>query len=163
MGIHEIDNDGHRESYAHRPKQDRVESYAHRSSSDPSADITEKVVHQSSGKKEASKTVTPTQYGQDDNVTKRDRGLARSLTSSPKEKMLPVDAQIIGALNDMEINDTSNIEVGADDTSMVAEDDLLGEELMDMEAGVIKEAEANVEKADMVMIEKSKTSSSYRV
>ncbi|KAG2308129.1 hypothetical protein Bca52824_027877 [Brassica carinata] len=54
--------------------------------------------------------------------------------------VLPVDAQIIGTLNDMEIIGTSNIEDGEDDTAMMIveqEDDLLGEEFMDIEAAAI--------------------------
>ncbi|KAG2306743.1 hypothetical protein Bca52824_026491 [Brassica carinata] len=78
----------------------------------------------------ASKSDCNTKYrvDQDVNVTKRRRDVTRVLSFSPKEDVLPMDAQIIGALNDMEIIGTK--------------DDLLGEELMDMETGGNKETGA---------------------
>ncbi|KAG2247576.1 hypothetical protein Bca52824_087204 [Brassica carinata] len=69
----------------------------------------------------------------------RPRVSPRLLTFSPTEEVLPVDAQVIGALNDMEI--TSNRVERLHDTVMVEgdnEDDLLGEDLMDMEADIVK-------------------------
>ncbi|CAN6868897.1 unnamed protein product [Brassica oleracea] len=65
---------------------------------------------QSSGKRIASLIVTPSRQALDDNVTKRPRVSPRLLTFSPTEDVLPVDAQVIGALNDMEI--TSNMRMG---------------------------------------------------
>ncbi|KAF2575519.1 hypothetical protein F2Q70_00003236 [Brassica cretica] len=101
------------------------------------------------------------------NFTIRDKGLARTLSFSPKEKLLAVDDQIIDALNDMEIIGTSNIEGDPYETAMVGEehdDDLLGEDLIDMEDTVINDAEEMVdtvsrEKADTAKTEKSKASS----
>ncbi|KAF2543579.1 hypothetical protein F2Q68_00030951 [Brassica cretica] len=87
----------------------------------------------------ASLIVTPSRHAHDDNVTKRPRVSPRLLTFSPTEEVLPVDAQVIGALNDMEI--TSNRAERLHDTVMVEgdnEDDLLGEDLMDMEADIVK-------------------------
>ncbi|XP_013700322.1 uncharacterized protein LOC106404122 [Brassica napus] len=93
---------------------------------------------QSSGKRIASLTVNPSRHAHDDNVTKRPRVSPRLITFSPTEEVLPVDAQVIGALNDMEI--TSNRAERLHNTVMVEgdnEDDLLGEDLMDMEADIV--------------------------
>ncbi|KAL0845563.1 hypothetical protein Bca101_018809 [Brassica carinata] len=111
-----------------------------RASSKPT-EMMEQSHQQNSGKRLASQIVTPNRVDQDVNVTKRRRDVTRVLSFSPKEDVLPMDAQIIGALNDMEIIGTSNIEYG---TMMIdeQEDDLLGEELMDMETGGNKETEA---------------------
>ena len=59
---------------------------------------------QSSEKRIASLIVTPSRHAHDDNVNKWPRVSPRLLTFFPH--LLPVDAQVIGALNDMEI--TSN-------------------------------------------------------
>ncbi|KAF2557502.1 hypothetical protein F2Q68_00017252 [Brassica cretica] len=102
--------------------------------------------HKSSGKRIASQIVTPARHDNDDNVTKHPRVSPCLLTFSPTEKVLPADAQIIGALNDMEIIDTTNTDVELHDTMMVAEtqdNDLLGEDLMDMEDGTNTETEGN--------------------
>ena len=93
--------------------------------------------------------VTPSRHAHDDNVTKRPRVSPRLLTFSPTEEVLPVDAHVIGALNDMEI--TSNRAERLHDTVMVEgdnEDDLLGEDLMDMEADIIKSTERDAGNID---------------
>ncbi|WZZ86958.1 hypothetical protein YC2023_115537 [Brassica napus] len=94
---------------------------------------------QSSGKRIASLIVTPSRQALDDNVTKRPRVSPRLLTFSPTEDVLPVDAQVIGALNDMEI--TSNSAGRLNDADKCEDgnaDDLLGEDLMDMEADIVR-------------------------
>ncbi|CAN7022955.1 unnamed protein product, partial [Brassica rapa subsp. trilocularis] len=106
-----------------------------RSNGDVSVQIPDDVMvhdpHKSGGKRIASQIVTPVRNDNDDNVTKRPRISPRLLTFSPTEKVLPDDAQIIGALNGMEI--APEIQ----DETMIAmetqDDDLLGEDLMEME------------------------------
>ncbi|WZZ72749.1 hypothetical protein YC2023_084119 [Brassica napus] len=129
-----------------RKDQSHIRSIGESSVHQP-ADETAHDSHKSSGKRIASQIVTPARYDNDDNVTKCPRVSPRLLTFSPIEKVLPADAQIIGALNGMEIIDTTNTDVKLHDTMMVAEtqdDDLLGEDLMDMEAGTNAETEGNV-------------------
>ncbi|WZZ61582.1 hypothetical protein YC2023_061689 [Brassica napus] len=130
------------ESFAHRTQLRNIgESFVHQP-----ADETFYDSHKSSGKRIASQIVTPARHDNDDNVTKHPRVSPCLLTFSPTEKVLPADAQIIGALNDMEIIDTTNTDVELHDTMMVAEtqdDDLLGEDLMDMEDGTNTETEGN--------------------
>ncbi|KAH0870526.1 hypothetical protein HID58_077548 [Brassica napus] len=150
---------GRHESYAHHSNQTQIEC-----SSNNTSDVLEHNVRQISGRKIASKIVTPTRDDQENNVTIRDRGLARTLSFSPKEKLLTADDQIIDALNDMEIIGTSNIEGDPYETAMVGEDhddDLLGDALLDMEDSVMNDAEEMVdtgsrEKADTTKTEKSK-------
>ncbi|KAH0859200.1 hypothetical protein HID58_087461 [Brassica napus] len=120
---------------------------------------------ESSGKRIASQIMMPARHENDDNVTKRPRVSPRLLTFSPTEKALPADAQFIGALNGMEIGDTINTDVELHDPVMVVEtqdDDLLGEDLMDMEA----ETEGNVQEVeregDVSALVKPRTSSSYK-
>uniref|UniRef100_M4F384 Uncharacterized protein n=1 Tax=Brassica campestris TaxID=3711 RepID=M4F384_BRACM len=106
-----------------------------------SADIS--IEDRSSRKKIARAIVTPSRQGRDENVTKRDREAVRLLSFSPKEKDQLDDAQIIGALNDMELIGTSNMEDGdRKDSLMVVDhdDDLLGDELMDMDVEATKDA-----------------------
>ncbi|KAH0936542.1 hypothetical protein HID58_013659 [Brassica napus] len=122
---------------------DRSGSLAHgthmRFTGEPSVHHSDdELVHKSSGKRIASQIVTPARHDNDDNVTKRPRVSPRLLTFSPTKKALPVDAQIIGALNGMEIVDPINTEEELHDQEMLAEiqeDDMLGEDLMDMEVG----------------------------
>ncbi|KAF3594906.1 hypothetical protein DY000_02026406 [Brassica cretica] len=150
---------GRHESYAHHSKQTQIEC-----SSNNTSDLLEHNVRQSSGRKIASKIVTPARDDQENNVTIRDIGLARTLSFSPTEKLLTADDQIIDALNDMEIIGTSNIEGDPYETAMVGEDhedDLLGDALLDMEDSVMNDAEEMVdtgsrEKADTAKTEKSK-------
>ncbi|KAH0936460.1 hypothetical protein HID58_013577, partial [Brassica napus] len=149
---------GRHESYAHRSKQTHIER-----SSNNISDVLEHNVHQSSGRKIASKIVTPARDDQENNVTKKE-------TEDYLEKLLHVDDQIIDALNDMEIIGTSNIKGHPYETQMVGEDhddDLLGEDLMDMEDSVINDAEEMVdtvsrEKVYTAKTEKSKASSYKR-
>ncbi|KAH0881869.1 hypothetical protein HID58_057965 [Brassica napus] len=115
---------------------------------------------QSSGKRIASLIVTPSRQALDDNVTKRPRVSPRLLTFSPTEDVLPVDAQVIGALNDMEI--TSNSAGRLNDADKCEDgnaDDLLGEDLMDMEADIVRRTERE-EGNDKGVLERSKPSSS---
>ncbi|KAF3592930.1 hypothetical protein DY000_02020715 [Brassica cretica] len=94
---------------------------------------------QSSGKRIASLIVTPSRHALDDNVTKRPTVSPRLLTFSPTEEVLPVDAQVISALNDMEITSNSAERLNdADKSEGGNEDDLLGEDLMDMKADIVK-------------------------
>lgn len=67
----------------------------------------------------------------DENVTIRNKSLARSLTYSPQPSENALEnEQIIGALNGMELIESIEDEAMECD---VQEDDLLGEELMDLE------------------------------
>ncbi|CAN7076703.1 unnamed protein product, partial [Brassica oleracea var. botrytis] len=119
----------------------------------------------SSGRRIASQIVTPARHDNDDNVTKRPRVCPRLLTFSPTEKALPADAQIIGALNGMEIVDTINTEVELHEPMMVAEtqdDDLLGEDLMEMEAGPEGNVQEVERKGEVSALVKPRTSSSYK-
>ncbi|KAL0816435.1 hypothetical protein Bca101_072879 [Brassica carinata] len=140
------------ESFAHRTQLRNIgESFVHQP-----ADETFHDSHKSSGKRIASQIVTPARHDNDDNFL-------------PTEKVLPADAHIIGALNDMEIIDTTNTDVELHDTMMVAEtqdDDLLWEDLMDMEDGTNTETEGNgrkvVWKGDTTALVKLRSSSSYK-
>uniref|UniRef100_M4D0Z8 Uncharacterized protein n=1 Tax=Brassica campestris TaxID=3711 RepID=M4D0Z8_BRACM len=115
---------------------------------------------QSSGKRIASLIVTPSRQALDDNVTKRPRVSPHLLTFSPTEEVLPVDAQVIGALNDMEITSNSAGRLNdADKSEDRNGDDLLGEDLMDMEADIVKRTEKD-ERNDKGVLERSKPSSS---
>ncbi|WZZ70713.1 hypothetical protein YC2023_082083 [Brassica napus] len=119
----------------------------------------------SSGRRIASQIVTPARHDNDGNVTKRPRVCPRLLTFSPTEKALPADAQIIGALNGMEIVDTINTEVELHEPMMVAEtqdDDLLGEDLMEMEAGPEGNVQEVERKGEVSALVKPRTSSSYK-
>ncbi|KAF2549301.1 hypothetical protein F2Q70_00022981 [Brassica cretica] len=153
------------ESFAHRTQLRNIgESFVHQP-----ADETFHDSHKSSGKRIASQIVTPARHDNDDNVTRHPRVSPCLLTFSPMEKVLPADAQIIGALNDMEIIDTTNTDVELHDTMMVAEtqdDDLLGEDLMDMEDGTNTETKGNgqkvVWKGDTTALVKLRSSSSYK-
>ncbi|KAH0898501.1 hypothetical protein HID58_048069 [Brassica napus] len=89
-----------------------------------------------SAKRLASTIVTPSRvdHDMDDNVTKRAKGLTRSLSFTTLRDQEPVSAagdnQIIGALNDMDIEDHQ------DDGMMeceVMDEDLLGMDLKEME------------------------------
>lgn len=121
---------------------------------------------QCSGKRISSVVVSPARNS-DANVTKRERSVVRLLTFSPKEKeQQPPDAQIIGALNDMEIAEASNMEVEDQEVLMQAEDhdddDLLGDKLMEIEEDVTKGAVTGEEIADRPMMDKSRATSSRR-
>ncbi|KAL0758683.1 hypothetical protein Bca101_074833 [Brassica carinata] len=117
---------------------------------------------QSSGKRIASLMVTPSRHALDDNVTKRPTVSPRLLTFSPTEEVLPVDAQVIGALNDMEITSNSAERLNdADKSEGGNEDDLLGEDLMDMKADIVKLTERDAGN-DKGVLERSKPSSSSR-
>ncbi|KAG5388507.1 hypothetical protein IGI04_030048 [Brassica rapa subsp. trilocularis] len=125
----------------------------------------DELVHKSSGKRIASQIVTPARHDNDDNVTKRPRVSPRLLTFSPTEKALPVDAQIIGALNGMEIVDPINTEEELHDQEMLAEiqeDDMLGEDLMDMEVGSTSNVQQVERVGDVNARVKLRTSSSYK-
>ncbi|KAH0868500.1 hypothetical protein HID58_075522 [Brassica napus] len=125
----------------------------------------DELVHKSSGKRIASQIVTPARHDNDDNVTKRPRVSPRLLTFSPTEKALPADAQIIGALNGMEIVDPINTEEELHDQEMLAEiqeDDMLGEDLMDMEAGSTSNVQQVERVGDVNARVKLRTSSSYK-
>ncbi|KAJ4870640.1 Uncharacterized protein Rs2_47753 [Raphanus sativus] len=91
-----------------------------------------------SGRRLASKIISP--LPQDVNVTKRVRlqNITRTLSFSPKEKIPEQveDEQVIGALNDMKLADINMMEEEEHGEPMLAEDpndDLLGEDLMEME------------------------------
>ncbi|KAG5410678.1 hypothetical protein IGI04_006997, partial [Brassica rapa subsp. trilocularis] len=104
-------------------------------------------------------------HDNDDNVTKRPRVSPRLLTFSPTEKALPADAQIIGALNGMEIVDPINTEEELHDQEMLAEiqeDDMLGEDLMEMEAGSTSNVQQVERVGDVNARVKLRTSSSYK-
>uniref|UniRef100_A0A0D2ZQU5 Protein DETOXIFICATION n=1 Tax=Brassica oleracea var. oleracea TaxID=109376 RepID=A0A0D2ZQU5_BRAOL len=92
-------------------------------------------------RKLASAIVTPSRVRSSENVTVRGRvdevPDARLLTFSPQAKG-PVDDQIIGALSDMELVDQQDS--GLMDTD-ANEDDLLGDELMEMEGEALLNAE----------------------
>ncbi|KAJ4917314.1 Uncharacterized protein Rs2_02864 [Raphanus sativus] len=95
-----------------------------------------------SGRRLASKIISP--LSQDANVTKRVRmeSITRTLSFSPKEKV--EDEQVIGALNDMELTDINILEEEEQGEAMLVEDpndDLLGEDLMEMEKEATKERE----------------------
>ncbi|KAG2282473.1 hypothetical protein Bca52824_053693 [Brassica carinata] len=87
-------------------------------------------------KRLASTIVTPSRSGHDmeENVTKRAKGLARSLSFTSLSEQGPAaidgDNQIIGALNDMDIEDQQEEEVMECDAP---DEDLLGMELKEME------------------------------
>lgn len=95
--------------------------------------------HMSDGKRSnkrlASTIVTPSRQitSIEDNVTIRNRSVARSLTFSPSNQV-PADEigndQIIGTLNDMELLEQND---GGMMDYDVRDDDLLGDELIDME------------------------------
>ncbi|RID45761.1 hypothetical protein BRARA_I02463, partial [Brassica rapa] len=130
------------------------------SSTQKSDGVMMKDTQQSSGKRIASLIVTPSRQALDDNVTKRPRVSPRLLTFSPTEEVLPVDAQVIGALNDMEITSNSAGRLNdADKSEDRNGDDLLGEDLMDMEADIVKRTEKD-ERNDKGVLERSKPSSS---
>uniref|UniRef100_M4EWG3 Uncharacterized protein n=1 Tax=Brassica campestris TaxID=3711 RepID=M4EWG3_BRACM len=160
MEMRNASNVGQSESYAHRPQL----GHAGESCSKQAADTMIQGEHQSSGKRIASQIVTPSCQVPDDNVTKRARVSPRLLTFSPKETVLPGDAPIIGALNDMEIMEPC-MEDGSKDALLVAddhEDDLLGADLMDMEANVVDKLVVDVRMPDKATVEKHKPSSSYK-
>lgn len=95
------------------------------------------VPQQSSGKRIASQVVTPTHHDQEHDVyvTKRRHISPRLLTFSPKENVSLENEQIIGALSDMELIEQGNMAESTNATKMdvdVEDDDLLGEELMDI-------------------------------
>ena len=87
-------------------------------------------------KRLASTIVTPSRSGHDmeENVTKRVKGLTRSLSFTSLSEQAPAatdgDTQIIGALNDMDIEDQQEEEVMECDAP---DEDLLGLELREME------------------------------
>ncbi|KAH0877236.1 hypothetical protein HID58_064630 [Brassica napus] len=87
-------------------------------------------------KRLASTIVTPSRSGHDmeENVTKRAKGLTRSLSFTSLSEKEPAatdgDNQIIGALNDMDIEDQQEEEVMECDAP---DEDLLGMELKEME------------------------------
>ncbi|KAG5400261.1 hypothetical protein IGI04_014868 [Brassica rapa subsp. trilocularis] len=87
-------------------------------------------------KRLASTIVTPSRSGHDmeENVTKRAKGLTRSLSFTSLSEQEPAatdgDNQIIGALNDMDIEDQQEEEVMECDAP---DEDLLGMELKEME------------------------------
>uniref|UniRef100_A0A0D3AM34 DUF4283 domain-containing protein n=1 Tax=Brassica oleracea var. oleracea TaxID=109376 RepID=A0A0D3AM34_BRAOL len=113
----------------------------------------------SEGKKEdtpgtrklASTIVTPSRLRSTENVTVRSRvddiSDGRILTFSPQAKG-PMDGQIIGALSDMDLVDQQdNVLMDTD----VNEDDLLGDELMEMEGDELSNADrANVDEKKKV-------------
>ncbi|CAH8363730.1 unnamed protein product [Eruca vesicaria subsp. sativa] len=113
----------------------------------------------SSGKRLLSQIVSPGQMLHDDHVTKRITPWL--LTYSPTEKLVPMDAQIIGALHDSEA-----METGKEGGEMAVEKDegvdLLGEELLEMEASHIQSTEEDRGRVDMATREKPKQSSSHR-
>ncbi|KAG2312194.1 hypothetical protein Bca52824_023751 [Brassica carinata] len=129
---HVVSTRSEQESYARSSPPDRV-----------AKSVTGMMDHpypQNSGKRLASQVVTPNGVDQDVNVTKRRRDVTRVLSFSPKEDVLPMDAQVIDALNDMEILESSKLKDGMmmiDDQ----EDDLLGDELMELESEGHKEVE----------------------
>lgn len=87
------------------------------------------------------------------------------MSFSPKEKEKLVDAHTIGASNDMEIIGIRSMEDGEKYTLMLAEDhddDLLGEELMEMETETIKEAAVDEAKIDKAKHVKPRATSSHR-
>ncbi|WZZ78687.1 hypothetical protein YC2023_099259 [Brassica napus] len=132
-----------------RSTLDNRESYARRLSSlcigfslKSIADETRELeVHQSNGKKLESKIVTLSrlQLPQEGNVNKRIKEAARAINFSSTDKVLPVDALIIGALKYMELVASSSNEADRKESRMDYDDqfdDLHGQELMDIEEGV---------------------------
>ncbi|CDY08694.1 BnaC03g54880D [Brassica napus] len=157
----DLHNEGRIEPHAHGT---HLRSIGDSSLRQPSAE-TAHDSHKSSGKRIASQIVTPARHDHNDNITKRPRVSPRLLTFSPMEKALPSDAQIIGALNGMEIVDTINTDVELHDPLTVPEtqdDDMLGEDLMEMEP----ESDDNVREVERKGHEsvrvKPRTSSSYK-
>ncbi|CAH8351053.1 unnamed protein product [Eruca vesicaria subsp. sativa] len=99
----------------------------------------------------------------DDHVTKR--GTPRMLTYSPTEKVLPKDAQIIDALHGTDAIDTNNIDVEFQEKSMTeGEDgtDLLGKELLEMEARNTHTTEGDKAKTNEALRGKPRHSSTHR-
>ncbi|KAL0846442.1 hypothetical protein Bca101_019688 [Brassica carinata] len=118
----------------------------------------------SSGKRIASKIVSPLCQAPDDNVTKRHKASPRLLTYSPMEEVVPEDAHVITALEDMEIIGTSKRNECERDTTlevMDQDDDLLGEELLDMEKGGMKVSGGEVGVTNMD-VERSKPTSAHK-
>ncbi|KAJ4902306.1 Uncharacterized protein Rs2_16257 [Raphanus sativus] len=89
----------------------------------------------SGGRKLASTIVTPLpkDHAMEENVTRRHKGEGRILTFSPSNDQDPAldEDQIIGALADMEMIDQTTTDMMEED---VERDDLLGLDLMEMEA-----------------------------
>ncbi|KAG2314909.1 hypothetical protein Bca52824_018031 [Brassica carinata] len=118
----------------------------------------------SSGKGIASKIVSPLCQAPDDNVTKRHKFSPCLLTYSPMEEVVTEDAHVIAALEDMEIIGTSKRNECERDTTlevMDQDDDLLGEELLDMEKGGMKVSGGEVGVAHMD-VERSKPTSVHK-
>ncbi|KAG2298657.1 hypothetical protein Bca52824_035129 [Brassica carinata] len=149
------------ETYAHSsPAMNNIE--ASRYSSVSGDHQTQK----SSGKRIASKIVSPLCEASDDNVTKRHKASPCLLTYSPMDEVVPEDAHVIATLEDMEIIGTSKRNEGERDAtleSMEQDDDLLGEELLDMEKGGMKVsggeagvANMDVERSKPTFVHKSK-------
>ncbi|KAJ4894809.1 Uncharacterized protein Rs2_21603 [Raphanus sativus] len=116
----------------------------------------ETVTQQTSGKRIASQVVTPIRHDQelDAYVTKRRHISPRLLTFSPKENVPLQNEQIIGALSDKEIIDQGDMEESFNATKMdvdVKEDDLLGDELMDIEAAKNKGSKGETAKEDKLI------------
>ncbi|KAG2266787.1 hypothetical protein Bca52824_073866 [Brassica carinata] len=76
---------------------------------------------------------------QSDGVMMQDTQQSSGKRIASLMEVLPVDAQVIGALNDMEITSNSAERLNdADKSEGGNEDDLLGEDLMDMKADIVK-------------------------
>lgn len=159
-----------------RSTLDNRESYARRLSSlcigfslKSIADETRELeVHQSNGKKLESKIVTLSrlQLPQEGNGNKRIKEAARAINFSSTDKVLPVDALIIGALKYMELVASSSNEADRKESRMDYDDqfdDLHEQELMDIEEGVtISEPVVDPGIIDLAKHGKQKKSSSAK-
>ncbi|KAL0713569.1 hypothetical protein Bca4012_020547 [Brassica carinata] len=118
----------------------------------------------SNGKRIASKIVSPLCQIPDDNVTKRHKASPRLLTYSPMDEVVPEDAHVIAALEDMELIGPSKI-IEGDRVAMLEDmdhdDDLLGEELLDMEKGGKKVSGGDDGVVNME-VERSKSTSTHK-
>ncbi|CAH8337495.1 unnamed protein product [Eruca vesicaria subsp. sativa] len=76
-----------------------------------------------------------------DNVTIRSRSISRSLSFANDEEV-DEGEQVIGALADMQTDETQDVALLDQEAYDDAEDDLLGEELMELSAEESKGAEA---------------------
>ncbi|KAJ4889283.1 Uncharacterized protein Rs2_29031 [Raphanus sativus] len=152
-------HDAIRSNDATRPRRDEIRVQEHYSTQQVTQCAGNETMtlapHQSSGKRIASKVVTPSRHDQelDVHVTKRRHVSPRLLTFSPTEKGSLENEQIIGALSDMEIVEQGNLDEESHDTKMDVDDhddDLLGEELMEIEASKMNGNKDEVVKEDKV-------------
>lgn len=148
-------------------RESRTQSFLPSSSHNDQKMLIRKV--RSSGKRLASTIITPSRDNstKDDNVTFRKKDIARAIDFSPTAKVLSndqEDGQIIGALQDMDIEDAAIIVAPHEDAWMDCEvqcDDLLGEELKALE-DASSSRHANKEKTESIKRLKVKKSTSSK-